>query len=192
LGTKEDLIEAGAELFATRGFNGSTTLEIARTAGVTEPMIYYHFKGKHDLFTYILTSTFEEFFALLQSVDAKTATEFKKIERLFAAYYEFVDRKPRETTLILGPCPAKLKDAEQVCRESFKRLDSWLEGFLTHCLRRGIRSGEFKRVPIPQTVSLITMMIRTLIRQRAMGMETAPGMKEAAVGFCKRSLVKLF
>lgn len=192
MGTREDLIEAGAELFATRGFNGSTTLEIARTAGVTEPMIYYHFKGKHDLFTYILTSTFDEFFVLLQAVDAKTATEFKKIERLFAAFYEFVERRPRETTLILGSCPSKLKDAEQVCRENFERLNSWLEVFLTQCLRRGIRSGEFERVPVLQTVNLITLMIRTLIRQRAMGMETVPGMKEAAVGFCKRSLVKLF
>ncbi len=192
MGTKEDLIEAAAELFATRGFNGSTTLEIARTAGVTEPMIYYHFKGKHDLFAYILTSTLEEFFVLLKAVEGKTATEFKKIERLFAAYYEFVDRKPRETTLILGSCPSKLKDAQEVCRQGLERLDSWLEGFLTQCLRRGIRSGEFKRVPIPQTVKLITLMIRTLIRQRAMGMETVPGMKEVAVGFCKRSLVKLF
>ncbi|MFA7013990.1 MAG: TetR/AcrR family transcriptional regulator [Desulfobacterales bacterium] len=192
MGTKEDLIEAAAELFATRGFEGSTTLEIARTAGVTEPMIYYHFKGKHDLFTYILAEAFEEFFSLLKAVDVDASTEFKKIEKLFEAYYEFVARRPRETSLILGCCPPKLKDAEETCRQNFDRLSSWLEKFLTRCLKKGIRAGEFKKVPVPQTVNLIVLIIQTLARQRALDGETVPGMKEAAVGFCKRSLVKSF
>jgi len=43
---KQNIIQAAARLFAEQGFEGTTTLQIAHEADVTEPLIYYHFKGK--------------------------------------------------------------------------------------------------------------------------------------------------
>ena len=40
--------------------SGTTTLEIANKAKVTEPLIYYHFKGKDELFTHSLELAFQE------------------------------------------------------------------------------------------------------------------------------------
>ena len=46
-----DRILAGAiACFAAHGFNGASTREIARTAGVKEPLIFYHFHSKADLY----------------------------------------------------------------------------------------------------------------------------------------------
>ena len=44
------IIESATRLFGSIGFNATSTLEIADEADVTEPLIYYHFKGKHELF----------------------------------------------------------------------------------------------------------------------------------------------
>ncbi|MCA9310819.1 MAG: helix-turn-helix transcriptional regulator, partial [Phycisphaerales bacterium] len=43
---REQLLDTAVVLFAERGYGGATTAELARAAGVTEPIIYRHFKSK--------------------------------------------------------------------------------------------------------------------------------------------------
>ena len=47
--TRDRLIEAAIEMFATRGFKASTTREIVRAAGVALASVPYHFKTKEQL-----------------------------------------------------------------------------------------------------------------------------------------------
>ena len=47
---RRQLLEVAADLFAHRGFGGTTTAELAKGAGVTEPILYRHFANKLDLF----------------------------------------------------------------------------------------------------------------------------------------------
>ena len=51
---RQHLIAAALRLFATRGFSGTTTKVIARAAGISEAVIFRHFKGKEDLYAAIL------------------------------------------------------------------------------------------------------------------------------------------
>ncbi|MCP4627413.1 MAG: helix-turn-helix transcriptional regulator, partial [bacterium] len=62
-------LKTAARLFATQGFEATTTIQLAREAGVTEPLIYYHFKGKDDLFTHIIGATFSEYFSRRMNPD---------------------------------------------------------------------------------------------------------------------------
>lgn len=48
------LIDVAVHLFATRGFSGTTTKAIAEAAGVSEAIIFRHFKSKEDLYHAIL------------------------------------------------------------------------------------------------------------------------------------------
>ena len=48
------LIVAAAALFAAKGFNGTTTKEIAKAAGVSEALIFKHFPTKRRLYAAIL------------------------------------------------------------------------------------------------------------------------------------------
>ena len=43
---REIILKTAARLFAAQGFEATTTIQIAREAGATEPLIYYHFKSK--------------------------------------------------------------------------------------------------------------------------------------------------
>jgi AcrR family transcriptional regulator len=43
------IVAAATEVFASGSYAGSTTAEIARAAGVSEPIIYRHFASKRDL-----------------------------------------------------------------------------------------------------------------------------------------------
>ncbi|MEZ6243928.1 MAG: TetR/AcrR family transcriptional regulator [Phycisphaerales bacterium] len=57
---KEQLLDRAAELFAERGYARTTTSELAKAAGVTEPIIYRHFASKRGLFIALIERTGKE------------------------------------------------------------------------------------------------------------------------------------
>src|SRR5881397_3031749 len=48
------IIAAAASLFAQKGFNGTTTREIAKTAGISEALLFKYFPTKRALYAAIL------------------------------------------------------------------------------------------------------------------------------------------
>lgn len=54
---REQLLDCAADLFAAQGYARATTAQLAKAAGVTEPIIYRHFKSKRDLFVALIERT---------------------------------------------------------------------------------------------------------------------------------------
>ena len=54
LDRQASLIVAAASLFAAKGFNGTTTKEIAKAAGVSEALVFKYFPTKRTLYAAIL------------------------------------------------------------------------------------------------------------------------------------------
>ena len=189
LNKKQDIIRAATLLFAEQGFDGTTTLQISKAAGITEPVIYYHFTGKDELFTGIIASAFETFFAHLDDLPENTDTEFEKIENLIALHFDIVKEMPDKIYLAISTCPARLKDPDDICRKSVEEVRHRLNTYLTACLEAGMATGEFTTVPVYATVNLIVALLNGLMRQRSLRFEEVEGIKETAVEFCRRSLV---
>ena len=57
---RADVLETACHVFAKCGYQGATTAEIARGSGVTEPVLYRHFKSKRDLYLACLTEAWTE------------------------------------------------------------------------------------------------------------------------------------
>ena len=51
---RDAIVEASIRLFAEKGFRGTTTRELSKAIGVTEPVLYQHFKDKSDLYRAII------------------------------------------------------------------------------------------------------------------------------------------
>jgi len=51
---RNQLLEAALEVFSRKGFEGTTTKEVAAAAGVTEAIIFRHFPTKQALYTAVL------------------------------------------------------------------------------------------------------------------------------------------
>lgn len=51
---REQLVDIGRELFAERGFDGSSIEEIATRAGVSKPVVYEHFGGKEGIYAVVV------------------------------------------------------------------------------------------------------------------------------------------
>jgi len=189
VGKKQDLLKAAVELFSIQGFDGTTTFELAKTAHVTEPVIYYHFKNKDGLFTHILLSTFTEYFDRLDKLEDNTPSQFEKIENLIDLHFRFVDEFPGETYLIISACPAKLSDSAHICAQQIEEQRKRLTEYILDCLTIGVDRKEFTPVPLEATTGLIIALVNGLLRRRSLKLDGIQGLKETAVDFCRRSLV---
>jgi AcrR family transcriptional regulator len=71
---REAIMSAAVRLFAARGFRGTTTRELAAAVGVSEPVLYEHFKSKRELFRAI--------------IETKTRDSVERAQAALAPYME--------------------------------------------------------------------------------------------------------
>jgi TetR/AcrR family transcriptional regulator len=57
--TRDRIVAAAIDLFSERSFDGATTRDIATRAGVTQPLLTYHFHSKEELWRAAVDSVFE-------------------------------------------------------------------------------------------------------------------------------------
>lgn len=187
---RQDIIRTATRLFAEQGFDGTTTLQIAREANVTEPLIYYHFEGKDDLFIHIIGEAFQDYHDQLAALPTETASPFDQIQQLVDLHFRFIAEKPDEIFLGFSPCPAKLKDPDRVFAKNIDKKNKWLISYLKKCLQNGIDEKVFHEVPIAETAQLILALIHGIIRQRGLKADAYKHLNAASIDFCRRSLVK--
>jgi TetR/AcrR family transcriptional regulator len=63
--TRGRLLQAALDLFTQRGYSATTVREICAAAGVTKPVLYYHFKNKEGMYLALLEEPFCRFNAIL-------------------------------------------------------------------------------------------------------------------------------
>jgi AcrR family transcriptional regulator len=65
---KACIVDAACRLFSEKGFRGVTTRELASAVGVTEPVLYEHFRTKRDLYNAIIEAKAAQGFEVLQRI----------------------------------------------------------------------------------------------------------------------------
>jgi AcrR family transcriptional regulator len=104
---KQNIIRAASRLFAEQGYDGISTFRIAQEAGVTESLIYKHFKGKDDLFSHILENPFKDNFSGLESLKKESGTQFNRREGLIGFHFQCVEKIPDENHMGGIICPSR-------------------------------------------------------------------------------------
>lgn len=82
---REQLLDTAAKVFADYGYAGATTAELAKAAGVTEPIIYRHFASKRDLFIALIDRTGDETIRLWEKHLADAPDPAERLRRLIGA-----------------------------------------------------------------------------------------------------------
>jgi AcrR family transcriptional regulator len=57
---RDTILEAAMKLFARKGYAGSSIREICQAAGVTKPVLYYHFRCKEHLYQELMLDIFNQ------------------------------------------------------------------------------------------------------------------------------------
>ena len=65
---KACIVDAACRLFSEKGFRGVTTRELAAAVGVTEPVLYEHFRTKRDLYDAIIEAKAREGYEIVNRI----------------------------------------------------------------------------------------------------------------------------
>ena len=82
---KAQLLDTAAKVFAKYGYSGTTTAALAEAAGVSEPIIYRHFKNKKELFIALVEQSGSDTIALWEKELAGVADPAERLLRLIAS-----------------------------------------------------------------------------------------------------------
>jgi AcrR family transcriptional regulator len=88
---RELILDAALEVFAARGYHGSSIDEIAGTAGVSKALIYEHFPSKRDLHVSLLERHVQEIFERLAEAAATDDPGEVRLRGGVNAFLEFVE-----------------------------------------------------------------------------------------------------
>lgn len=116
---RKAIVDAAAQLFSECGFRGVTTKELARTVGVTEPVLYEHFQTKRDLYAAIIDGTSRENFEQARETlrqSALTDEPRKFFTTLATLMVESLSRNPSYLRLVLFSALEK-HELAQLCFE---------------------------------------------------------------------------
>lgn len=141
---RSQILSVATELFASHGFEGATTREIAEKAGVTEAIIFRHFPRKEDLYWAVITDTcsspdaLEQLAELLESarpeIEIFTEIARDRIERNL--------RNPAKSRLLLFSALENHRLSELF----FRTFISSHHELLARYVERQVKKGRFRPV----------------------------------------------
>lgn len=79
--TKHKILESALELFAEKGFKGTSINEIAKSAGISKGLAYNYFKDKKEIMVSVFTLLAEEIGTLYTDIELESDPK-KKIKML--------------------------------------------------------------------------------------------------------------
>lgn len=93
---RAEIMRAAAALFVERGVAGTSTSAIAAAAGVTQPLIYHHFKSKTGLWQAVFEDVHARLVAHLLDVLVQSADrpEMERLKAALVGYARFAGRNP--------------------------------------------------------------------------------------------------
>ena len=140
---RQEIIRAALEVFARNGFGGSTTREIAENAGISEAMIYSHFRNKQDLYTAIIDERLQESEPLYYPLDAMRNKDDLRVFSTIVANY--LRRHSEDTTFLRLLLFSGLEGHELASMFVAGPVRKFFE-FLVDYIRERIREGAIKPV----------------------------------------------
>ena len=103
LETRRVILDAALELFSERSFDGASTRAIADLAGVTQPLLNYHFAGKGELWRAAVDDLFERLrTSMQQRLDGLRGVDEITIAKLMVRHFvEFSAANPQLHRVIM-------------------------------------------------------------------------------------------
>jgi AcrR family transcriptional regulator len=139
---REQLIEVATKIFAEWGYSAATTAAIAEAAGVTEPILYRHFKSKQELFVAITQAMSEQTLFYWKHLMGKSATPTETIRVIAREFPNHIRRMADAYHVIHGALTtSRDRKVLAVMKEHYTEI----ERFFAAIIGEGQKTGEFRR-----------------------------------------------
>lgn len=136
---RRQLLEAAIECFGEYGYRGTTTAQLAKVAGVSEPVLYQHFASKRDLFVALLEQVGREVLREWRKAIAPLKSPMDQLRVLLRLNPATTD--PRTKQLYQVIFAAQFEHGEPSIREPLRTHYEQYARFLTNIIKRAQRAG---------------------------------------------------
>ncbi len=169
--TKERLIEAALELFAEKGYDGTSVDEIAQAVGIKGPSIYDHFKNKEAILQAIVARADEEYDRNIENgrektVNIQTGEDLKQYAMHAIAFTINNDlaRKMRKLIAIEQFRIGVL--SERATRQNITNLKKFYSGVFAKLMAEGLMIKGNPEIFALEFVAPITLLIQMSDREQ--------------------------
>jgi len=156
LNARERLLETAIDMFAEKGYAGTSVREIVDRAGVSKPVLYYYFKSKEGLFLAILDMAENLQKQLLAGILESEGRVLDRLCLLYRRLYAGIDEHrglyKMIHSLIFGP-PQGAPDYD------FTRYHRHMINAICKIYNAGIDSGEVKMAAAEEVAYLVLSLI---------------------------------
>lgn len=99
---REQLLEVALEVFAGRGFHGTSMNDVADAAGVTKPVLYQHFDSKRALFLDLLDDVGNQLITAISKAASEAPDGKAQTYAGIRAYFRWVHDDRDQFMLLFG------------------------------------------------------------------------------------------
>ena len=136
---RQSLIETAIRVFAEGSYRGTTTAEIARAAGISEPILYRHFGSKRDLYLAALDHVWGRTRASWEEALGTTANVREAFEAMGRGHVSARDCKFQMAELWVQALSEAAEDPE--LRRHLRRHMREVHDFIAGLIRKGQAEG---------------------------------------------------
>jgi AcrR family transcriptional regulator len=138
------IVDAACKLFAEKGFRGTTTRELAAAVGVTEPVLYEHFKTKRDLYNAIIETKAKQGLDSVRALSEQYAGSDDDSGFFYALGMNIVDWYTSDPTVIRLLLFSNLEGHE--LKDLFQERGGACFAVVTQHIKRRIQQGAIRDV----------------------------------------------
>jgi AcrR family transcriptional regulator len=136
---RQALIETAIKVFSEGSYHGTTTAEIARAAGISEPILYRHFASKRDLYLAALDHVWSNVRSSWEQALATTENVREAFEAIVRGQVSVRDCKFQMAELWVQALGEAAEDPE--LRRHLRRHMREVHDFMADLIRRGQAEG---------------------------------------------------
>ena len=149
---RRQILDAARHVFARESYYGATTAKIAEAAGITEPVIYQHFKSKRELFLEVLKISRREMIEWNASVLAKHEDPIKRYQT-FTDMFKYYTTELNRDSVLMWPMACSVNDPD--VKAEIRQMDDEMVEQLTDDIRRSMEEGKIGSRHAPQVLAKI-------------------------------------
>jgi AcrR family transcriptional regulator len=140
-GTRAKLFQAAASLIAAQGLHATTIDQIVERAGVAKGTVYYHFKGKDELFQALLVEGLKQLADMLRAEAEGASTRRAALAAIVRAEVGYIAKYDAFARLVMS----QLWQVDSLWSdEAIRVLEDDIFALIREVLETGQEAGEFK------------------------------------------------
>src|SRR5687768_13707829 len=144
---RESILQLTSRAFAERGYDGVRTAELAESAGVSEALIYQHFRTKAELYRAAVDRSADLLAERLAKAAAPGPALEQRLERGIDAFFAFVAEPGNAwTVLTLNVSDPELRDYQRELRARATGALADLLALDERASRSGLARGQLEQL----------------------------------------------